>query len=151
MCIVSKICRANLWLQIKSAYNGTFIENSWIPLDLSALCIHTINCTLIATSFIEVLSLFLHTDHFYVKNLFEWVQYLHFFFIEVTITKIKLDSLTFSSVWLCALEELEPKLEKDRFVLVQVAKLVSSLKSVSLETDWLHSFYLTITMSTKAC
>lgn len=90
---------------------------------------------LIATSFIEVLSLFLHTDHFYVKNLFEWVQYLHFFFIEVTITKIKLDSLTFSSVWLCALEELEPKLEKDRFVLVQVAKLVSSLKSVSLETD----------------
>lgn len=51
-----------------------------MPLDLSALCIHTINCTLIATSFIEVLSLFLHTDHFYVKNLFEWVQYLHFFF-----------------------------------------------------------------------
>lgn len=147
MCKVSKICRSNLWLQ----YNGTFIENSWIPLDLSALCIYTINCTLIATSFIEVLSLFLHTDHFYVKNLFEWVQYLYFFFIEVTITKIKLDSLTFSSVWLCALEELEPKLEKDRFVLVQVAKLVSPLKSVSLETDWLHSFYLTITMSTKAC
>lgn len=54
------------------------------------------------------------------------------FFIEVTITKLKLDSLTFSSVWLCALEELEPKLEKDRFVLVQVAKLVSPLKSVSL-------------------
>lgn len=52
-----------------------------MPLDLSALCIHTINCTLIATSFIEVLSLFLHTDHFYVKNLFEWVQYLHFFFL----------------------------------------------------------------------
>lgn len=67
--------------------------------------------------------------------MFEWVQYLYVF-IEVTITKIKLDSLTFSSVWLCALEELEPKLEKDRFVLVQVAKLVSRLKSVSL----VHSF-----------
>lgn len=151
MCIVSKICRSNLWLQIKSAYNGTFIENSWIPLDLSALCIYTINCTLIATSFIEVLSLFLHTDHFYVKNLCLNGFSICIFFIEVTITKIKLDSLTFSSVWLCALEELEPKLEKDRFVLVQVAKLVSPLKSVSLETDWLHSFYLTITMSTKAC
>lgn len=69
--------------------------------------------------------------------MFEWVQYLYLYvFIEVTITKIKLDSLTFSSVWLCALEELEPKLEKDRFVLVQVAKLVSRLKSVSL----VHSF-----------
>lgn len=69
--------------------------------------------------------------------MFEWVQYLYLYvFIEVTITKIKLDSLTFSSVWLCALEELEPKLEKDRFVLVQVAKLVSHLKSVSL----VHSF-----------
>lgn len=57
------------------------------------------------------------------------------FFIEVTITKIKLNSLTFASIWLCALEELELKLEKDWFVLVQVAELVSPLKSVSLETD----------------
>lgn len=74
---------------------------------------------LIATNFIQVLSLFLHTDHFYVKNLClnGFSICICIFFIEVAIKKIKLDSLTCASIWLCGLEELEPKLEKDRFVL----------------------------------